>query len=62
MTTILVANDKILVTLNTRDYKPYNCLEQVAKDNQSQKKLHMACIVTFVVAYHPYYKDVSSID
>jgi hypothetical protein len=37
MTTILVTKDKILIVTNTCDYKPYSCLGQVAKDNQSQK-------------------------
>jgi hypothetical protein len=32
-TTILIAKDKILITTNTCDYEPYNCLRQVAKDN-----------------------------
>jgi hypothetical protein len=33
MTTILVAKDKILVTMDTCDYKPYSRCGQVAKDN-----------------------------
>jgi len=33
MTTILVAKDKILVIMDTCDYKPYSHLGQVAKDN-----------------------------
>jgi hypothetical protein len=37
MITILVAKDKILVVMDTCDYKPCNHLGQVAKDNQSQK-------------------------
>jgi hypothetical protein len=37
MTTILVAKDKILVIMDTCNYKPYSHLQQVAKDNQSQK-------------------------
>lgn len=37
MITILVTKDKILVAINTWDYKPSSCLAQVANDNQSQK-------------------------
>ncbi len=33
MTIILVAKDKILIVADTRDYKPYSRLGQVAKDN-----------------------------
>jgi hypothetical protein len=42
----------ILVAIDTCDYKPCNSLEQVAKKNHLQKKLHMACIVTLIVGYH----------
>jgi hypothetical protein len=41
MITILVAKDKILVTIDTCDYKPCNSFEQVAKKTILQKKLHM---------------------
>jgi hypothetical protein len=34
MTIILVAKDKILVIIDSCDYKPYNSFGQVAKDNQ----------------------------
>jgi len=37
MIIILVAKDKILVVMDTCNYKPYSRLEQVAKDNQLQK-------------------------
>ncbi len=37
MSTILVAKDKILVIMDTYDYKRYNRLRQVAKDNQLRK-------------------------
>jgi hypothetical protein len=40
MTIILVVKNKILVVMDTCDYKPYNRLGQVAKDNQSQKIPH----------------------
>jgi hypothetical protein len=52
MITILVAKDKILVTIDTCDYKPCNSFEQVAKKTILQKKLHTACIVTLIVGYH----------
>jgi hypothetical protein len=42
MTTILIAKDKILIVMNTCDYKPCSCFEQVAKDNQSQK---VSCVM-----------------
>jgi hypothetical protein len=51
MTTILVAKELILVIMDKCDYKPYNGLKQVAKKT-SCKKLHEACIITLVVAYH----------
>jgi hypothetical protein len=35
MTTILIAKDYFLVIMNTWDYKPYNHLGQVAKNNKS---------------------------
>jgi len=38
MNTILVAKDKILVAMDTCDYKPCSHLGQVTKNNQSQKK------------------------
>jgi hypothetical protein len=34
---ILVTKDKILVVMNTCDYKPCSCLGQMTKDNWSQK-------------------------
>jgi hypothetical protein len=40
MTIILVVKNKILVVMDTCDYKPYSRLGQVAKDNQSQKIPH----------------------
>jgi hypothetical protein len=35
MIIMLVAKDKILVIMDTCDYKPYNHLGKMAKDNQS---------------------------
>ncbi len=43
MTIILVAKDKILVIMDTCDYKPCSPLGQVAKDNQLQKMSHSMC-------------------
>ncbi len=40
MTIILVAKDKILVIIDSCDYKPYNSFGQVAKDNQLWKIPH----------------------
>jgi len=45
------AKDKILVVAHMCNYKLCNHLGQVAKDNWSQKKLHV-CIVTPIVTYH----------
>jgi len=33
MATTLIAKDKILVVIDTCDYKPYTCFGQVAKDD-----------------------------
>jgi hypothetical protein len=54
MTTILVAKDKILVVMDTCDYKPCNRLKQVAKDNQLQKTLcgmysHLCSRILFII-------------
>jgi hypothetical protein len=40
MTIILVAKEKHLVIMDTCDYKPYSRLQQVAKDNKTQKTPH----------------------
>jgi len=40
MTIILVAKEKEKVIMDTCDYKPYSCLQQVVKDNKSQKTPH----------------------
>jgi hypothetical protein len=49
MTTILVAKDKILVVTAACNYKPYSWTN--GKRQPIAKKLHVACIVTLVVAY-----------
>jgi hypothetical protein len=48
----LVAKEKILVAIDTCDYKSCNHSGQVTKGNELQKKLYMACTITLVVTYH----------
>jgi hypothetical protein len=50
MTTILVAKKKKLVVTNICNYKPCNCLVQVAKDNQLQKTPHGMYDITFDIS------------
>jgi len=52
MTTILVAKNKFLVVIYICNYKPCNCLGQVAKDNQSQKTPHGMYSHISLVKYH----------
>jgi len=51
MNIILIAKEKNLVIRDTCEYKPCSHLGQVAKKT-NRKKLHVACTVTMVVAYH----------